>query len=827
MFRLLDGDKRGPYRKAGCMPLRVRHSADNCRRGAGERRQHLVRLSNINARAVSSLARRSCTTAAVARPRLATGGPVVSGIRSAAFEAWSAKARGVRIEDEIARRGIKLKRTGVEHVGPCPKCGGEDRFAINTKKQIFICRGCDVGGDVIKLVEHLDGVDFIAACTTLTGEPPPRANGWDPTHDPRKIVAAQFRYEDESGRVLFVVERVEFQNPDGSYVLTKEGKRKKTFRQRRPDPDKPGHWLWNVDGVPVVPYGLQQLIKAIAAGCTILIPEGEAKVELLRSWNFPATCCAGGAKKWRAEHAAFLRGANVVILPDNDEAGLEHMNVVGASLQGIAASVRVLELPDLPPKGDVVAWAAAGGTPQALEDLLAQATDWQPPISAAGEGAEKTEASSQQELLDTLARLPPGIKFALLRKKAANELDVSLAAIDAELKARRREKPAVPLYEHWIVEPWPEPVEGDSLLTDIIRRIRQHVVCSHDDALAITLWVIFAWVHNAVATHSPILNITSAEPESGKSTTLGLISLLVPRCVSSVEISEGALYRAIDLWQPSFAFDEFDNLLASEDKTALRSVINSGHTRGQGVVRCVEPNFTPQRFQTFCPKAIGMVGRKLPATTLSRCIIVELRRRKISEPVERFEHKDDDELGELRRRLLRWSNDNENALRGAKPSMPQAFDNRRADNWRVMFAIADLAGSEWGEKARFAAAKLEGATDTSSIGVRLLADIKRIFDEGAHDCILSAKLVELLKEDPEGPWAEWGRGKGLTQKSLAVLLGGGGGRGRGSRGGFGIRSHDVHLPGGVHGKGYQRSQFDDVWARYLPAENPSLPEWGE
>ena len=753
----------------------------------------------------------------------------MTGLRSAAFEAWSAKARAIRIDDEVTRRGIKLKRTGIEHVGPCPKCGGEDRFAINTGKQVFHCRGCDVGGDVIKLVEHLDGVDFIAACTALTGEPPPKGNGWDRSGEPRKIVAAEFRYTDESGAVAFVAERLEFRNPDGTYVLTKEGKRKKTFRQRRPDPDRPDHWLWNVDGIPTLPYRLPEIIEAIATERTILVVEGEAKVDLLRSWNIPATCCAGGAKKWRVEHAAFLRGTKVVILPDNDDAGRAHMNVVAASLQGIAASIRALELPGLPPKGDIVEWAATGGTREALDELVAQAPDWQPQIPAVKETAasetEKPEAR-EKELLDALARMRPGVEFARERKKAARELGVPQNAIDAELEAHRGERTIAPLHCHWIVEPWPEPVDGDSLLRDLIRRIRRHVVCSHDEALAIALWIAFAWVHNEVATHSPILNINSAEPESGKSTTLGVVSFLAPRCVSSVEISEAALYRAIELWQPSFVIDEFDSVLASDDKTALRSVINSGHTRGQGVVRCAEPDFTPQLFQTFCPKAIGMVGRKLPATTLGRCIIVELRRRKTGEPIERFEHKDDAELGELRRRLLRWSTDNQEALRDAKPSMPKAFDNRRADNWRVMFAIADLAGDDWGEKARFAAAKLEGASDTSSIGVRLLADIKRIFDEGGCDCILSAALVERLKEDPEQPWAEWGRGKGLTQNSLAVLLGGGGGRGRGSRGGFGIRSRDVHPSRDVHGKGYQRSQFDDVWARYLPAENPFIPPEG-
>jgi len=275
-------------------------------------------------------------------------------------------------------------------------------------------------------------------------------------------------------------------------------------------------------------------------------------------------------------------------------------------------------------------------------------------------------------------------------------------------------------------------------------------------------------------------------------------------------------------------------VLASEEKTALRSVINSGHTRGQGVVRCVEPDFAPQLFETFAPKCIGMVGRKLPATTLGRCIFIELRRRKTSETITRFAHKDDAELAELRSRLARWAADSEEALCAAvvKTTMPEMFDNRRADNWRVMLAIADLAdedlaGGDWGDKARLAASKIEGASDVTSIGVRLLADIKRIFDEDGAEILLSAKLVERLKEDAEGPWAEWGRGKGLTQNSLAVLLGGGGGRGRGTRGGFGIRSDTVHPAPGVQGKGYKRSQFEDVWSRYLPEEIPSSGQGGE
>jgi hypothetical protein len=490
---------------------------------------------------------------------------------------------------------------------------------------------------------------------------------------------------------------------------------------------------------------------------------------------------------------------------------------VGAALAGIAKRIRVLGPPHAKPKDDIVDWAKAGGTREHLDALITKAQDWKPP-TAEEVKKEKTQAQAREdELLSQLSKLKD-LEFARERKKVADELDVTPTAIDAELNERRS---AAPLHGFWIVEPWPEPVDGDSLLRDIIRRIRRHVVCSHDDALVIALWIIFSWVHEEVAIHSPLLLITSAEPESGKTTALNLVSYLAPRAIASVEISKAALYRSIQLWQPSFIIDEFDTVLSSTDadKAELRSVINSGHVRGQGVIRCVTDEHRPELFATFAPKALGMIGRKLPAATLGRCIIIELRRRTKDETIERFAHKDDAELGDLRGRLRRWALDNADALQVEVP-MPPTFDNRRADNWRVLLAIADVCSGpeDFGAKARAAATKVEGASDISSIGVRLLADIKRIFDEDKCEVILSATLVTRLKEDQEAPWAEWNKGKGLTQNSLAVLLSGGGGRGRASRGGFGIRSGDVHLPGDVHGKGYKRSQFEEAWSRYLPAE---------
>ena len=313
-------------------------------------------------------------------------------MNSPVLDAWLERARAVPLEQIIAQRGIKLKRQGVELIGPCPKCGGHDRFSINTAKQVYNCRKCDAKGHGgIDFVAWLDGIEAVPAAERLIGErPQAKANGNGKDHaaaEPKKIAAAKYKYEDEAGNLAFGVVRVEYQNTDGSFVA-KNAKRKKTFRQGRPDPERPDKWIWNVDGVPVIPYRLPELIEAAGIGHFIVVVEGEGKVDLLHSWGVPATCNAGGAGKWKAEHSAFLRGADAILIPDNDDAGRKHCDIVGAALQGVAASVRVLELPGLEPKQDVIDWAKAGGTVEQLHNLITHKTrPWTPrPDSTADSG---------------------------------------------------------------------------------------------------------------------------------------------------------------------------------------------------------------------------------------------------------------------------------------------------------------------------------------------------------------------------------------------------------------------------------------------------------
>jgi DNA primase len=152
------------------------------------------------------------------------------------------------------------------------------------------------------------------------------------------------------------------------------------------------------------------VLEAIAADHTVLIVEGEAKADLLWSWNLAATCCAGGSKKWKPEHSEFLRGADVVLFPDNDSVGWEHANKVGASLTGIAKRVRVLRLPGLPLKGDIIDWHKAGGTREQLDALLCEAPSWQPPPETDDQNEKKTEAQrAEDELIENLAKMQGSI----------------------------------------------------------------------------------------------------------------------------------------------------------------------------------------------------------------------------------------------------------------------------------------------------------------------------------------------------------------------------------------------------------------------------------
>ena len=169
-----------------------------------------------------------------------------------------------------------------------------------------------------------------------------------------------------------------YQNADGALVYKVIRYEPKSFSQCRPDGN--GGWIWNMQGVERIPYRLPELLAAVKAGERVYIAEGEKDVGALAGLGLCATCNSGGAGKWQDSFSEHLRGADVVIIPDNDEPGLRHGQAVAASLQGKARSVRVIELKARPGVNvkDAHDWISGGGTRSELEAIVTAAPEWVP-----------------------------------------------------------------------------------------------------------------------------------------------------------------------------------------------------------------------------------------------------------------------------------------------------------------------------------------------------------------------------------------------------------------------------------------------------------------
>jgi putative DNA primase/helicase len=190
----------------------------------------------------------------------------------------------------------------------------------------------------------------------------------------RRREIAAYEYTDERGALLYQAVRYE----------------PKDFRCRRPD--GAGGWLWNLEGVRVVPHRLRELAEA----SRVFNTEGEKDSDALGALGLIATCNHGGAGKWRSEHTDALVAAavpEVVIVPDNDPAGEAHARSVAQSCHAAGLRVKVLALPELPPKGDVSDWLAAGHTANELEALADAAPIYTPDAAAAPASASASVAT--------------------------------------------------------------------------------------------------------------------------------------------------------------------------------------------------------------------------------------------------------------------------------------------------------------------------------------------------------------------------------------------------------------------------------------------------
>lgn len=368
-------------------------------------------------------------------------------------------------------------------------------------------------------------------------------------------------------------------------------------------------------------------------------------------------------------------------------------------------------------------------------------------------------------------------------------------------------------------------VSGASVLNDVRAFINRFCVFPSDHcANAVTLWATLTHAIDCFYT-APRLALLSPEPSAGKTRVLEILNLLIPNPMFSFGASAATIYRSLAERQISLLFDEVDTIWSNrgndDSHEDLRALLNAGYKRGATVPRCVGKNYEVQEFNVFCAVALAGIG-ELPETILSRSIIIKMRRRAPDEPVEPFRtrlHESDGHA--LRNRLAAWMDEVGEAAGNAWPSLPNGIVDRPAEIWEPLIAVADAAGGEWPSAARQACNDLcSSAQDRQvSLGIRLLGDLKKIFDgRGGEEIserlstafILDMLVSEHLGLDDDAPWGDM-YGKPIDSRKLANLLKP-----------YGIKSTKVKIDG-LSLRGYPRERFVDSWNRWLPV-TPSQAE---
>lgn len=372
-------------------------------------------------------------------------------------------------------------------------------------------------------------------------------------------------------------------------------------------------------------------------------------------------------------------------------------------------------------------------------------------------------------------------------------------------------------YDGEVPPPWAE--DGAAVLDAAEALLSRFVVFPSEAArVATVLWCAHTHVVDAFET-TPRLAFLSPEPGSGKTRALEIVELLAANPLLSSNMSPAYLMRRLaGEPRPTVLFDEIDTVFgpkAKADNEELRGLLNSGYRAGATSGRCVTRgnNIETEEFPSFA--AVALAGLDdLPDTVATRSVIVRMQRRAPGEKVDPYRRRLHEPQGHaLREELGRWARSHFDRLRDAWPDLPDGCEDRNADVWEPLLAIADAAGGAWPERARIAAISLisESQTRRGGLGVKLLEDIRTVFITDEY--VGTEELLRGLNNLDESPWHEIKGGNPLDARGLAFRL---------SK--YGIKPRQIFALGR---KGYRREDLHDAWTRYLPPLPPSESERSE
>jgi hypothetical protein len=357
----------------------------------------------------------------------------------------------------------------------------------------------------------------------------------------------------------------------------------------------------------------------------------------------------------------------------------------------------------------------------------------------------------------------------------------------------------------------PSRAEGAGLLAELHAALCRYVVLPSPDAAdAVTLWIAASHAQPAWE-HAPCLAVVSPLKRCGKSRLLDVVAETCWAPLITVNATIAAVVRSIGQDPPSLLVDEADTLWGTrkqaDNNEDLRGLLNAGHQRNRPMLRWDVTTRTAEHLDTFAMAMLAAIG-ELPDTIMDRAVVIRMRRRAPGEQVDPYRtRRDAPPLNQLRDRLTAWAREHLGELHHAAPVMP--LEDRAADTWEPLVAIADLAGGDWPARARTAATAMTAAEadheEDTSAGVRLLGDLREVFDQADAEALYSTTILERLHKLDEAPWADW-YGHLLRPRELAKLLRP-----------YDLRPRTVREGGtGRPLKGYARADLHDAWRRYLP-----------
>ncbi|WP_299769714.1 DUF3631 domain-containing protein [uncultured Pseudoteredinibacter sp.] len=346
------------------------------------------------------------------------------------------------------------------------------------------------------------------------------------------------------------------------------------------------------------------------------------------------------------------------------------------------------------------------------------------------------------------------------------------------------------------------PVDIEDTLNEMRALFDRHCIMTESEADAIVLWILSSYLINSFRIF-PMLTLVSPEKRCGKSTALELIYSLSKDSFNLTNATQAIMYRIATSQQPTLLLDEADTFIKTASGEIVGLLNGSFNRSSANVSRCEGESFDAKVHSTWYPKVLASIGN-LQSTIMDRSIVINLRRKKSNEFIQKLPADPKGQHKLIRQKLARWCIDNLENIKSNTIEPKNIGNDRAVDVWLPLFTVAHQVSTSWKAKCESAYETLT-AVDEPEIPTQLLIDVREILATHTEEKISTQDLLDKLCEDINKPWQTINRGRKLTGSAMANFLKP-----------YGIKPSAYRPSGGKTIRGYRKQAFVDTFERYLP-----------